>query len=61
MKNAFFTNGSFNLGDEGKIDTNGLFKDSSELPKLIDKILDKYDDHTCIQAISIGILEILNV
>ena len=37
----FFTNGCFSLGDKREIDTNRLFKDSNELAKFIDKILDK--------------------
>ena len=45
LKNGFFTNGYFTLGEEGEIDTNRFFKDSDELAKFIDKILDKYDDH----------------
>ena len=45
LKNGFFTNGYFTLGEEGEIDTNRFFKDSNELAKFIDKILDKYDDH----------------
>ena len=48
LKNGFFTNGYFSLGDDGEIDTNRFFKDSDELAKLIDKILDKYDDHPSI-------------
>ena len=48
LKNRFFTNGYFHLGDEGEIDTNRFFKDSDELAKFIDKILDKYDDHPSI-------------
>ena len=48
LKNGFFTNGYFTLGEEGEIDTNRFFKDSSELAKFIDKILDKYDDHPSI-------------
>ena len=48
LKNGFFTNGYFTLGDEGEIDTNRFFKDSNELAKFIDKILDKYDDHPSI-------------
>ena len=47
MKNAFFTNGYFSLGD-GEIDTNRFFKDSDELVKFIDEILDKYDGHPSI-------------
>ena len=48
LKSGFFTNGYFHLGDEGGIDTNRFFKDSDELAKFIDKILDKYDDHPSI-------------
>ena len=48
LKNGFFTNGYFSLGDEGEIDTNRFFKDSNELAEFIDKILDKYDDHPSI-------------
>ena len=48
LKNGFFTNGCFTLGDDGEIDTNRFFKDSDELAKFIDKILDKYDDHPSI-------------
>ena len=48
LKNGFFTNGYFTLGEEGEIDTNRYFKDSDELAKFIDKILDKYDDHPSI-------------
>ena len=48
VKNGFFTNGSFILGEEGEIDTNRFFKNSDELAKFIDKILDKYDDHPSI-------------
>ena len=48
LKNGFFTNGYFSLGDEREIDTNRFFKDSDELAKFIDKILDKYDDHPSI-------------
>ena len=39
--NGFFTNGYFTLGEEGEIDTNRFFKNSDELAKFIDKILDK--------------------
>ena len=45
LKNGFFTNGYFSLGDDGEGDTNRFFKDSDELAKFIDKILDKYDGH----------------
>ena len=48
LKNGFFTNGYFTLGEEGEIDTNRFFKNSDELAKFIDKILDKYDDHPSI-------------
>ena len=48
LKNGFFTNGYFILGDDGEIDTNRFFKNSDELAKFIDKILDKYDDHPSI-------------
>ena len=48
LKNGFFTNGYFILGEEGEIDTNRFFKSSDELAKFIDKILDKYDDHPSI-------------
>ena len=48
LPNGFFTSGYFNLGDEGEIDTNRFFKNSDELAKFIDKILDKYDDHPSI-------------
>ena len=49
LKNGFFTNGYFSLGDEeGEIDTNRFFKNSDELAEFIDKILDKYDDHPSI-------------
>ena len=48
LKNGFFTNGYFILGDEGEIDTDRFFKDSKELVEFIDKILDKYDDHPSI-------------
>ena len=49
LKNGFFTNGYFSLGEEeGEIDTNRFFKNSDELANFIDKILDKYDDHPSI-------------
>ena len=48
LKNGFFTNGYFSLGDDGGLDTTGFFKDSDELDKFIDKILDKDDDHPSI-------------
>ena len=48
FKNGFFTIGYLTLGDEVEIDTRRFFKDSSELAKIIDKILDKHDDHPSI-------------
>ena len=48
LPNGFFTNGYFNLGDEGETDTNRFFKNSDELAKFIDKRLDKFDDHPSI-------------
>ena len=49
LKNGFFTNGYFSLGEEeGEIDTNRFFKNSDELAKFIDKLLDKYADHLSI-------------
>ena len=48
LKNVFFTNGHFSLGDDGEIDTNRFFKDSNEIAEFIDKTLDKYDDHPSI-------------
>ena len=48
LTNGFFTNGYFSLGDDGEIDTNRFFKDSIELAKSVDKILNKYDDHPSI-------------
>ena len=48
LKNGFFTNGFFILGEEGQIDTNRFFKDSKGLSEFIDKLLDKYDDHPSI-------------
>ena len=48
LKDGFFTKGYFSLGDEREIDTNRFFKDSDELAKFEDKILDKYDDHPSI-------------
>ena len=49
LRNGFFTNDYFSLGDDGEIDTNRFFKDTDELAKFIDKILDKYDDHPSIK------------
>ena len=48
LKNGFFTNGHFSLGEEGEIDTKRFFKNSDELAKFIDKTLDKYDDYPSI-------------
>ena len=44
LRNGFFTNGYFSLGDDGEIDNKSFFIDSNELAKFIDK-LNKYDDH----------------
>ena len=41
LRNGFFTNVYFSRGDDREIDTIRFFKDSNELVKLIDKILDK--------------------
>ena len=48
MEDGFSKNVVFFLGDEGEIETNRLFRNSSELAKFIDKKLDKYDDHPSI-------------
>ena len=48
LKNGFFTNGYFSLGDDEEIDTNKFFENSDELAKFIDKMLDKYDEHPSI-------------
>ena len=48
LKNGFFTNVYFSLDDEQEVDTNRFFKDSDQLTKFIDKILDKHDDHPSI-------------
>ena len=48
LKNGSFTNGYFSLGDDGEIDTIRFFKDSNELAKFIDKILDKRGYHPSI-------------
>ena len=48
LPNGFFTSGYFTLGDEGEIDTNRFFKNTDELAKFIDKILNNYDDHPSI-------------
>ena len=45
LKKGFFTSSYFTLGEEREIDTNGFFKNSSELVEFIDKKLDKFDDH----------------
>ena len=42
--------GDFNLGDEGEINNNKIFKDSNEIAKVIEKLLDKYDDHLSISV-----------
>ena len=48
LTNGFFTNGNFNLSDDGEIDTNRFVKDRDNLTKFVDKILQKYDDHPSI-------------
>ena len=48
LKNGFFTNGYFSLGDEREIDTNRFFKDENEIADFIDKKLGKNDDHPSI-------------
>ena len=48
LKNGFFTNGYFSVGDDGEIDTNRFLKDSKELARFIDKTLDKFDNHPSI-------------
>ena len=48
MKIGFFTTDYFTPGDEGVIETNKSFRDSGEVAKIIDKILDKDDDHRSI-------------
>ena len=50
LRNGLFTNGYFNVGDDGEINTNKVFKDSYKIAKFTDKIVDKYkyDDHPCI-------------
>ena len=40
LKNGFFTNGCFSLGDEGEIDTSRFVKGSNEIAKFMDKVLD---------------------
>ena len=44
LRDEFFTKSYFTLGDQRDNDTGRFFKDSNELAKFIDKILDKYDD-----------------
>ena len=48
MQNGVFTKCCFNLVDEKDIETNRFFQDSIELTKLVDKVLDRYDDHPSI-------------
>ena len=48
LKGDFSTNGCFTIGDGKEIDTTRFFKDSNELAKFLDKMLDKYDDHPSI-------------
>ena len=62
LKNCFFTNGYFTLGDEREFENNNFFQDSNQLAQFLDKIVDKYDDHPLyiLQAIFRDILEFLN-
>ena len=48
LENDFLTNGYFILGDEGELEDKSFFRDSLELAKFIDKIVDNYDDHPSI-------------
>ena len=48
LKKGIFTNGYFSLGDKREMDTNRFFKDSIELAKFMEQILDKCDDHPSI-------------
>ena len=45
---GFFKNAYFSLGHDGEINNNRFFKNSNELAKFSDKLLDKYDDHPSI-------------
>ena len=48
LKNGFFANGFFILGDKREIEYNRFFRDSNELAKFIHKMLNKYDEHPSI-------------
>ena len=48
LKFEFFTNGYFTLDDEGEIGTKRFLRDSNELAKVVDKILEKFDDQPSI-------------
>ena len=50
LTKGLFTNSYFSLGDEEEIDTNRIFKDSDEFAKLINKILNIYDDYPSIYS-----------
>ena len=56
MKNGYFANGYFTLGDKGEIETNRFFRVSSDLAKILDKIIDKneYPPSKVIWVIFIG-------
>ena len=48
IENVFFTHAVFILRDQWEITSKRFFRDSGELAKFIDRILDKYDDHPSI-------------
>ena len=48
LKNGFFRNGCFTLGEKREVDTNRFFEHIIELAKLIDKKIDEYDYHPSI-------------
>ena len=50
VRNGFHTNGFFNLSEEGELETRRFFRSSSELAKITDEILDKYNDHPSIHC-----------
>ena len=45
MKEGFFTNRVFIVGDEREVETNRFFRDSGELAKFTVKVYDKCDYH----------------
>ena len=59
---AIFMNGYFTLGDKGEINPNRFFKNSDELAKFVNKIINKYDAYTSVYytVIFTGKLGILN-